>query len=230
MAIGWGLDELGVDLFVGPSVVADGMGLFLALQSDVEEAIIPAHTVICGYAKGVFSKEASMGDKDVGFEFSNTSVWVVYNKQILPLQEVIRQVAKERRRPDDFTSIIAGHIVESSTSDSEMTIYPNKSDQSFQSIFVPHESSEFTLASAGMYANDLAYSPTLLCQEDYDIIKQEKNVLGLIWRLENDGMHLRPSWPVVLTYRDVRLRNHQPMEMGVSYGWKWWEYRKRLGN
>lgn len=225
MNTGWGLDELGVDLFIGPSAAALGKGLFVALQSDVEEALIPLLTVICGYGKGDFVSPAQVvGDKGVDFAFHATDGLVVFNKQIRPLHEVIEQVASQVQPTSNFTSLVAGHILKISAS-TGMQISPDKQNRM---VFIPNESLDLTLASAGMYANDLAFSP-MATENTYNIDKHDKNFIGLLWRVEFDGTCVQPTWPVVITYSDLAIRSHEPIELGISYSWGWWEFRKNGG-
>ena len=36
------------------------------------------------------------------------------------------------------------------------------------------------------------------------------------------AFRLVPSWPVVILKRDVRFTNHDPMEVGIQYGYRYW--------
>jgi hypothetical protein len=54
-----------------------------------------------------------------------------------------------------------------------------------------------------------------------------KLVLELAWRMEDNGGILVPTWPVVILSRNVAFTNSQPMEVGVNYGWKYWEETRK---
>lgn len=34
---------------------------------------------------------------------------------------------------------------------------------------------------------------------------------------------LVPTWPLVITLRDLLLQNSDPMEVGIQYSWKYWK-------
>ena len=101
-----------------------------------------------------------------------------------------------------------------------------KADKDFLSrIFIPDvkEEEKFSATSLGIYANDLAYDPDSN-EEQYFENSERNNILQLVWRLakdEKNGMVV-PTWPVVVTRQDVRLLNTVPMEVGLQYGFNYW--------
>ena len=230
--------ELALQVLVAPSLVAPGKGLFLCIYDDidddggsVEEIIIPQGTPICGYARGYFADEAEKdGDKSVGFLFSSENAAdltaVFYNKQLMTLSDVLRTVSQERCEEGntDTSNLLFGHFVEIiSTETGSVSI---QADKDFMSrIFIPDvkEEDKYSPASLGIYANDLAFDPDS-DEEKYFDNSERNNILQLVWRLakdENTGMVV-PTWPVVVTKQDIRLLNTVPMEVGLQYGFNYW--------
>ena len=60
--------------------------------------------------------------------------------------------------------------------------------------------------------------------DEYARAAATKNVLELVWRLEvdSDAGALAPSWPVVFLNRPVAFSNAEPMELGITYGSRYW--------
>jgi len=227
--------ELALQVLVASSLVAPGKGLFLCIYDDidddggaVEEIIIPQGTPICGYARGYFADE-EVGDKSVGFLFSAENsadvTAVFYNKQLMTLGDAIWSVYQERCEEGntDTSNLLFGHSVEIDVETSSVSI---KADKDFLSrIFIPDvkEEEKFSATSLGIYANDLAYDPDSN-EEQYFENSERNNILQLVWRLakdEKNGMVV-PTWPVVMTRQDVRLLNTVPMEVGLQYGFNYW--------
>jgi len=235
---GIAVEALALQVLAGPSLVAPGRGLFLCIYDDidddaddddaVEEIIIPQGTPLCGYARGYFTDDQE-GDKSVGFIFRENSAddtAVFYNQQLMTLGDALRTVYVERCAEGNLGSsdLLFGHNVELNAETGEITI---KSDEDFLSrIFIPEtaEENEFAATSLGVYANDLAYDPDSN-EEQYLENSERNNILQLVWRLakdEKNGM-LVPTWPVVVTRNDVRLVNSVPMEVGLQYGFNYWD-------
>ena len=232
---GIAISQLALNVFTGPSLVASGRGLFLCIYDDiddeegsVEEIIIPQGTPICGYARGYFTDEAQ-GDKSVGFLFKESSadmVSVFYNQELITLGDAVWSVFEERCAEGNLDSgdLLFGHHVEVDSESGKVVI---KSDEEFLSrIFIPDtpEDDQFAATSLGVYANDLAYDPDSNEQEYFEN-SGRNNILQLVWRLakdEKNGM-LVPTWPVVVVRKDVRLLNSVPMEVGVEYGFNYWD-------
>lgn len=200
----------------------------------VEEVVIPQGTPLCGYARGVFSSEES-GDKSVGFLFSQDTP-IFYEKQLMGIGDAIQLVQQSYEEEEEGEEkqsssnnnkqLLWGHIVDIDETSGEMkSIRP---DQDFATrIFTPdsdENENEFAATCLGMYANDLAYDPDITQKEKYIQKSNENNILQLIWRLAKDtqtGM-LVPTWPVVVAKKDFRLCNTVPMEVGLQYGFEYW--------
>jgi len=235
--------ELALQVLVAPSLVAPGKGLFLCIYDDidddggdaeeigaVEEIIIPQGTPICGYARGYFADEAEEdGDKSVGFLFAGENVAdvtaVFYNKQLMTLSDALWTVYQERCEEGnpDTSNLLFGHCVQISNETGSVSI---QADKDFMSrIFIPDvkEEDKFSPTSLGIYANDLAFDPDSN-EEQYFENSERNNILQLVWRLAKDektGMVV-PTWPVVVTKQDIRLLNTVPMEVGLQYGFNYW--------
>mmetsp|Transcript_16020 Transcript_16020/g.33879 ORF Transcript_16020/g.33879 Transcript_16020/m.33879 type:complete len:361 (-) Transcript_16020:35-1117(-) len=246
---GVAIGNLALHVLAGPSLVAPGLGLFLSIYDDfdgddggaVEEIIIPRGTPLCGYARGYFSDEQD-GDKSVGFLFGENSAdgtAVFYEKQLMTLGDALWSVYEDQQsqkrqqqeeeegaeEEEEGRGLLFGHKVEMNADTREMIITP---DEEFLSrIFIPDtddESSKFAATSLGIYANDLAYDPDSTKQQ-YFANSEQNNVLQLAWRLAKDETSdmLVPTWPVVMTRKDVRLLNSVPMEVGLQYGFNYWD-------
>lgn len=184
-------------------------------------------TPICGYARGYFSDEED-GDKSVGFLFSgdnSTETAVFYNKELMTLGDALLTVYQERCEEGntDTSNLLFGHAVQIDTETGSVSI---TADEDFLSrIFIPDvkEEDAFSATSLGIYANDLAYDPDS-DELQYFENSERNNILQLAWRLakdEKNGMVV-PTWPVVMTRQDVRLLNTVPMEVGLQYGFNYW--------
>lgn len=230
MESGWSLEELGINVMVGPSASGLGRGLFLNLQSEVGETFLPQGTVLCGYSKGHFQGSAE-GDKTVAYQFTDIRIPVVYDKRFMHLYEAIEEISNTTTNID-LSSLVAGHKITFHTledGNQEMRIAPDVQQNDTLHYFIPYDttsSSNLTILNAGMMANDLAFHVNQTKNElEYDS-RAEKNVLLLVWRMVFDGQRLQPSWPVVATNTDVLLLNEEPMEVGIHYSWRYWNAMK----
>jgi len=233
---GIAIGELALQVLVGPSLVAPGRGLFLCIDDDddddeagaVEEIIIPQGTPLCGYARGYFTDKGE-GDKSVGFMFGGNSAEdtaVFYNKQLMTLGAAVWSVYQERcaKGNTDLRELLFGHHVELDQDTNGISTKPDK--EFFSRIFIPdtNEEEQFAATSLGVFANDLAYDPDSN-EEQYFENSERNNILQLVWRLakeEESGM-LVPTWPVVVAKNDIRLTNTLPMEVGLQYGFNYWD-------
>jgi hypothetical protein len=221
MEAGWGLEEFGINLMVGPSVYGEGRGLFMSLEEGVEKVTLPQGSILCGYSRGSFFNVAN-GDKTVGYQFCDPLSWVLYEKKLMHVYDAIQQISE---KVSDLNHAVAGHLVQilaENNGQSIITIQPNISDQKFKFYFVPDDAKEITIMNAAMFANDLAYHSDIT-EEEYEAAAKIKNILTLVWRVEFDGCRLQPSWPVVVTNKDVELTNELPMEVGIEYSWRYWD-------
>jgi len=226
--------DLSLQVSVAKSLVSKGRGLFLCIydeeedpESVVEEIRIPQGTPICGYARGYFS-DKSDGDKSVVFMFeehsANTTA-VFYNQKLMTLGDAL--LANYKARSDEEQGkplLLFGHHIEIDAENDVVTVKP---DEEFSSrIFIPDakEEEEFTAPALGVYANDLAYDPDSK-EEQYFENSERNNILQLVWRLAKDEKTemVVPTWPVVVVKQDVRLLNTVPMEVGLQYGFNYWD-------
>mmetsp|Transcript_34299 Transcript_34299/g.39051 ORF Transcript_34299/g.39051 Transcript_34299/m.39051 type:complete len:306 (-) Transcript_34299:282-1199(-) len=226
--------DLSLQVSVAKSLVSKGRGLFLCIYNDegepesvVEEIVIPSGTPICGYARGYFSDKED-GDKSVTFLFggdsANTTA-VFYNQQLMTLSDALLENYQERNDDEKGKPLLLfGHHIEI---DAENEVVTVKADSKFSSrIFIPDvkKEDEFSASSLGMYANDLAYDPDSN-EVQYFENSERNNILQLVWRLakdEENGMMV-PTWPVVIVKQDVRLLNTMPFEVGLQYGFNYWD-------
>jgi hypothetical protein len=161
---GIAIAESALHVLVGPSLVANGRGLFLAIYNDiddmddmdddgnddgnddnddmVEEVIIPQGTPLCGYSKGYFTSQEE-GDKSVAFLYTSDTL-VFYNKQLMGISDAINMANLQHIGNCD--EILWGHDVimtidndnDNDNGDKKMcikTIAPNPKIQS--RIFIP---------------------------------------------------------------------------------------------
>lgn len=223
---GIAIAEIALHVLTGPSLVAPGRGLFLSIYNEdeesediVEEVVIPQGTPLCGYARGHFASEEA-GDKSVGFVFTKDAP-VFYEKQLMGISEAIQTANSNLWGHRIVTDDISGEI---------LSITP---DEKFNSrIFIPDKEeneNEFAATCLGVYANDLAFDPDA-DEEKYLETSDQNNILQLIWRLAKDEKNgnLVPTWPVVVAKKDLRLVNTVPMEVGLQYGFRYWEYHQKI--
>jgi hypothetical protein len=212
----------------------------------VEEIIIPQGTPLCGYARGYFASEG-MGDKSVGFLFAGDGAEetaVFFNKELVTLGDALWSVYEQRcseggsgsgnseneMENENCKDLLFGHIVDLDKDTGKVTV---KQDDDFTSrIFVPEVDMEnrFSATSLGIYANDLAYDPDSN-ELEYFENSENNNILQLVWRLARDekGGNLVPTWPVVIAKKDLRLLNSVPMEVGLQYGYNYWDAVRKEG-
>ena len=203
----------------------------------MEEIIIPQGTPICGYARGYFTDQQE-GDKSVGFLFNKENsanvTAVFYNQTLMTLGDAVWSVYNEEWRAraaedennntdDSSNNLLFGHTVKVNADTGDIKI---KADQEFLSrIFIPDtpEENQFAATSLGVYANDLAYDPNSN-ETQYFENSEKNNILELVWRLAKDEITgtLVPTWPVVVARQDFRLLNTVPMEVGLQYGYNYW--------
>ena len=206
-------------------------------EGAVEEIIIPQGTPICGYARGYFTDQQE-GDKSVGFLFNKENsanvTAVFYNQKLMTLGDAVWSVYNEEWRAeraeennntdtDSSNNLLFGHTVTVNADTGDIEI---KADQEFLSrIFIPDtpEENQFAATSLGVYANDLAYDPNSN-ETQYFENSEKNNILELVWRLAKDEITgtLVPTWPVVVARQDFRLLNTVPMEVGLQYGYNYW--------
>ena len=91
METGFVLEELGVTVMVGPSTVAPGRGLFVALadEAGVDSVELPEGTLFAGYSKEGTWAVSAQGDKAVAYAFGDSDTAVVCEKELKPLIEAV---------------------------------------------------------------------------------------------------------------------------------------------
>ena len=245
------LSGVGLKLDVAESVVSGGgLGLFLRCLADVESVTLDEGTAVCGYAQGEMRHEPdSDGGKSVAFALDSPEavVW---------LDGSLRTVGDLLRDGSDFDGI-AGHtaVIDDTTGDVvDIMLDPSFEGPRY---FVPAEPQPqpFTMGSLGQMANDLAYGTAGLVargekssveadveggscmgkgddEADYGYEKSssEANVLVLVFRLERDTDQPRvlvPTRPISTLSRPLTFVNDVPMELGCSYGNRYWKNRRR---
>lgn len=232
--------ELGLVVEVGPSTVARGSrGLFVRLADGIEGVDLPAHTFVFGYARGSF-QTSSAGDKTVGFAIKSPQTAVFFNKQLMTLEQVFSTVAAENSEVRLY-----GHDVMYDQEKEEIVVRPSM-DKSVPRYFIPDTSVEIANAGAfiGQYCNDLGFLFGDTSEKAYSDRSKAANCVELFWRLEFRDGQIFPTWPVrfqhfpnktiftsvdlsvnkqvsVIT-RDLTFSNLKPMELGTTYGWRYW--------
>ncbi len=223
------LSDIGLTLLVGKSTINREMkGLFITINDDTDEVFIPRASVICGYAKGVLT-ESFMGDKTVGYRFKNKKNIIVFEKQIMPLSDCISIISN---RTNALSTSIAGHFL-----DEDGNILPTMEYK--RNYFVPDNICDFSVGRLGMYANDFNIDDKSTRDNNYYTKKgnyfsrkqtkrdnaSSKNTLSLVWRMEWDDSkkYLLPTWPVVITNKNMRFSNTEPIEVGLDYGRQYWQ-------
>ena len=210
------VDDLNIQILVGASTVCNGRGLFIALDENVEEVTIPRGTPVCGYSKGTFISSAE-GDKTVAYLFEDINVAVFFNKELIPLKKAISIVANKR---DILIDAVKDHSLYYDDELEEIIIVPNLENAT--NYFVPDVNDNWSLGRMGIYANDLAYEPNI-SEDEYNRSVKEKNLLQLVWRMDVQDDVLIPTWPVVIVNKDIKIRCKEPMEIGVSYSFRYWK-------
>eukprot|EP00667_Euglena_gracilis_P011024 EG_transcript_11240 len=221
------LQQLGLVVAVGPSSLGPeaGRGLYVALGDGVAEVSLPQGTLLCGYARGTMQARPQ-GNKSVAFAFDDLATPVFYNRQLMPLKDAIVQAAAATaagNAPVDVSHALYGHLVY----EKEGTVAVAPDPEVTARYFIPTEPplAEVGVTSLGMFANDLAFLNLDPEEELYASLSGLRNVLELVWRVEWDAeaKRLAPSWPVVIMAREVAFKNRHAMEVGVRYGWRYWQ-------
>lgn len=235
MICGCAVDDLGLQILLGPSKICDGLGLFVALDDGVESTLLTKGTPVCGYSKGSMVPIAD-GTFTVAYVFFGTLNGVIFNQRLMPLVEAIG-LAADATGATDLRTLVAGHELLWDARSEEINIVPL--DDYEARYFIPDMSASAPSASSasaslpsvtnmGMYANDCAYGPSVT-EEQYIATSRHKNVLQIAWRMDIDAEgRLAPTWPVVILLKDVLFDNKEPMEVGLQYSWKYWEAARIL--
>jgi hypothetical protein len=211
------LEELGLVLSVAKSAVATGtLGLFCRISDAVDETTLPALTLLAGYAKGKFQCK-DQGDKTVGFSIASMNAPVFFNRQLMTIEQALASVATETEEVR-----LAGHDVYYDEEEENIVVVPTN-EPPFARYFVPNDDDEMNVTNFGQYCNDRAFV-TGIGPVEYTSRCETENCVRLAWRLEydEDAKMLKPSWPVSILSRDMKFCNREPIELGTTYGWNYW--------
>ncbi|GFH44320.1 hypothetical protein CTEN210_00794 [Chaetoceros tenuissimus] len=210
------------NILVGPSSVAQGKGLFLAPHESSLSVTIPIGTPLCRYPSGQFTSQPQ-GDKCVLFAFTQNqpeATPVFFQEKLMSLADAIKNISFSSGSLRKSTRLLYGHEVHLYRH--KMDIIPSDGDN----IFVPHEDvkkmyQEMTLAA---FANDLAFDWDI-SEELYNDRVDNLNVLQFVWELKQDTWTggLVPVAPILCANRDIRLEGMLPMEVGLAYGFQFWQ-------
>jgi hypothetical protein len=231
------LDRIGLALEVGPSVVAPGeLGMFVRLREGVKQSKCWRLTLMCDYARdGTFSLVDS-GDKSVWFVLKTAS-GVVFDGQVMSIGAALEEASVAH----GCECGLAGHEVgrrreegDTINDDSSDTITVeatmNADDEQFKRCYIPSLVEKVTGRSFGQFTNDLAWGePPPACEEEYNARAERNNCLSLIWSVEYDEalQQLVPRWPMYVLSQDLIFGNEEPMEVGGTYGWDYWQVPTR---
>lgn len=236
--------ELGIDIMVGTSTIpVAGLGVFVCVSEGIESSEVKKGTPLTGYSKGTFIDHAEdVGDKTVAFLINRPDAAVIFEKELMTAKDAIAIVA-ERHELKEMEDILLGHKIYYDSEAEDIAFTP---DESFvRRYFVPNEVAAklaedvdvdsattdgvspddiyygIEVSNMGMYCNDLAYSPGI-SEADYRQQSQILNALAIVWRLEDDGALLIPTWPVVVNTKSLVFTNPAPMELGLEYNYRYW--------
>jgi len=215
------IDDLKLQVLVGKSTVCNGRGLFIAVDEDADEVTIPRGTAICGYSKGTFTTSAN-GTMTVAYIFEDIDVAVFFNKELIPLKKAIALVADKR---DILKDAVKDHSLYYDDEQDEIIIIPNL--ENANNYFIPYNDKDendkdWSIGRMGIYANDLAFTPNIT-EIEYNRSLRAKNLLQLVWRMDVKEDVLIPTWPVVIVNKDIKFLNKEPMEVGISYSYRYWK-------
>jgi hypothetical protein len=254
---GFDLTELGLRLTVDESLFKPGKGLLLCVVcDDIKQVIVSQGQILCGYSKGEL-KTAPSGDRTVSYHFRELSNYVIFNKVLLPLSEIIAPYL-ENNPFEYMQDLILGHKLSIINDTIGIEINPDFKER----YFVPYEPTDknnITISNVGMYANDMRYdmdSDEYYSENDFDsnndnaneysnfnrtkfptvringtittlftdkVLLYPKNILQLVWRMEEQNGKIVPTWPVVIFKEDVVMRNRDPIEIGLDYSKGYWD-------
>jgi len=150
------------------------------------------------------------------------TVAVFFNKELISLKKAISNVADKR---DILKDAVKDHELYYDDELEKIIIIPNI--ENANNYFIPFEDidendKDWSANRMGIYANDLAFYPNIT-EEEYNNTIREKNILQLVWRMEVKDDTLHPSWPVVIVNKDLKITNTIPMEVGVTYSFRYWK-------
>ena len=216
------LEELGLILSVAKSTVATGtLGLFCRISDTVDETTLPALTLLAGYAKGQFHYQ-DQGDKTVGFSIVSMDAPVFFQRQLMTIEQALAASSCMTATESTEEVKLAGHDVYYDEEEEKIVVVPTN-DPPFARYFVPNDDDEMNVTNFGQYCNDRAFV-TGIGPVEYASRCETENCVRLAGRLEYDetAKMLKPSWPVSILSRDMMFCNREPIELGTTYGWNYW--------
>ena len=217
---GFHASELGLKIMVAPSKICSGLGMYIVLDEDTFEVEVPAKTIISGYSQRGSLKKGAVEGKDtaVAFLFDTIKRGVIFEKKFQSLAEVLQNGKRQ----------LLGHTIDDKDGESLLV------DLHTQLHYLPVPRNEliekdddklYCPQEIGVYCNDLAFEGPDTTEENYYSANEDFNALELVWRLaldESNDTLLVPTWPVIITRKDLLFNNTEPMEIGLSYGWNYW--------
>ena len=158
-----------------------------------------------------------------------------FHQELMP---VIEAVSSAQGVSENITAGLIGHIIFYDDETEELKVAPDALWKGAR-YFIPQEPPPaesgqdwvWGPANFGICANDLAREAPGMSADEYARAAATKNVLELVWRLEvdSDAGALAPSWPVVFLNRPVAFSNAEPMELGITYGSRYWRAVESTG-
>jgi hypothetical protein len=219
------LTELGLDIAIGPSTIVPGQfGLYCRCIHSVDSVTLPECTLLCGYAKPGTFLDTDVGDKTVGFVLQSGTTAIFFERQLMTVQDALSKAATEY---GNGSCGLAGHELSLSEKDESILLQPVANG--YKRYFCPNEEKvdPIPIQNYGQYCNDLAWNQLSPPSNSDEYMEKSRihNCVQLVWRLEYDSATqcLVPTWPVSVTTHDVRFENHNFMELGTRYGWKYWQ-------
>ena len=226
----------GLSCAIGPSTLGCGLGLFLVVfkppqTKGIEQSAgihVPCGSYICGYSDGEFHTKRSC-DKTVRYTFKNIMREVFFRNQTVPLKEAIEYGSDLHSRAPGrvLNRRMLGHKI---YLDCDDNLQVDEDPWYTLRNFSPCTSTKFDEISSsnlGCYINDFAFRKDLTFDRSTYNSHVGKNCLDLVWCLELDEERdmIVPDRPVIVTNKALVFdKINTPMEVGIEYGWDFWEY------
>eukprot|EP00466_Bigelowiella_natans_P020871 jgi/Bigna1/71808/fgenesh1_pg.17_\ len=223
------LVDIGVTIHIASSIAGDGLGMFVSTIPGVMMAVLPSWSILCGYALGELSNRA-VGDKAVAFSFNSPENVVLWEGKPHTLGQVLDKI--KANSSDDEISML-GHDVSISSEQGEIFVPQSSSS----SVLPPNDDArgegedndnndvdeDISWQTLGQYCNDLAL-PADTKAEYMEGAK--RNSLNLLYNVKLIDGQLTPVQLVCVTTRDLRVENTDPIEIGCTYGWGYWQAQR----
>ena len=198
-----------------------GLGVYISVQRNIESVMLPKLSMVCEYGKGKFDMRV-LGDKSIAYSFENVESLVYYESKVLPLKDLIRNCISTSSSPYRQSIKLLGHIINYDDINN-ISVYKDKSHS--KNVFIPSINDRNPYEYFGIYVNDFAYNLNETDNDEVYLANTNKNALTIIWKVEVDKNGLiTPINPVFVTKRDLVFANKEPMELGLDYGWDYWNF------